>query len=267
MDATPRNYDTLGAAYGHFQGSPLIERVKDFVNRRALRTAIHLTTWSEWARQSLINDYGIPGGNVTVIPPGTQLDLWEPRPRPGSPGSKVRLLFVGGDFVRKGGDLLLDVFRKRLAGACTLDMVSNASVQNLPAGVRLHHGLKANSAALRSLFAEADIFVLPTRADCLPLVLMEAMAASLPIVTTDVAALGEAVRHHDNGLLVRPNDGHALNSALETLVADAALRTRMGAAGRQIAEQRFDARANGRMLLDLLRRAADRRIAERSLPS
>ena len=67
LDATPRNYDTFGLAYGHQRNAEIIERVKDALNRRAFRAAHHLVTWSEWARNSLIRDYGLPAGKVTKL--------------------------------------------------------------------------------------------------------------------------------------------------------------------------------------------------------
>lgn len=258
LDATPRNYDAVGAAYDHVRAPRAVELVKDAVNRRAFRAAAHLVTWSDWARRSLVRDYGLAARKVTTIPPGTQLDLWEPRgDRPAN--DVPRLLFVGGDFARKGGTLLLDVYRHRLARSCTLDIVTGATVHDVPEGVTVHRSVGANSAALRRLFALADVFVLPTRADCLPLVLMEAMAAGLPVVTTDIAAIGEAVRHGENGLLIPPNDGRALSEALGRLFADPSLRLRMARASRARAELRFDARENGRRLLTVLKACADRR--------
>src|SRR5206468_3682262 len=99
-----------------------------------------------------------------------------PRSRP------ARVLFVGGDFKRKGGPALLEVMRGPLAGWCELHVVTQAEVAPQP-GVVVHRGLQANSPELLRLFATADIFVLPTMADCLAVVLMEATAAGLPVIT------------------------------------------------------------------------------------
>ncbi len=257
LDATPRNYDTFGLAYGHQRSPEIVERVKDILNRRAFRAAHHLVTWSDWARDSLIRDYGIPAGKVTAIPPGTNLDLWQQYSGQQVAGGKLRLLFVGGDFRRKGGDLLLDVFRHRLADCCELDLVTSVPLPPLPPGVRVHRGIAPNSVPLRKLFADADVFVLPSRADCLAVVLMEATAARLPIVTTGVGALAEAVHNGENGMVIAPDDGNALGDAILRLQAEPALRARMAEVSYQLAQERFDARKSARRLLALLKEVAE----------
>ena len=118
LDATPLNYDAVGQAYGHRQDNGgWLARRKYAWNRATFREAAHLVTWCRWAKASLICDYGIDESRITVIPPGVDLDAWG---RPGDSGrarepDKLRLLFVGGDFERKGGNTLLEAFRNGLA--------------------------------------------------------------------------------------------------------------------------------------------------------
>jgi glycosyltransferase involved in cell wall biosynthesis len=88
-------------------------------------------------------------------------------------------------------------------------------------------------------------------------VLMEATAAGLPVITTDTGALSEAVRPGESGLVVPAGDAGRLASALERLVSDAALRRRMGRAGFALACERFDAARNNQALLDLLVEVAE----------
>jgi glycosyltransferase involved in cell wall biosynthesis len=118
--------------------------------------------------------------------------------------------------------------------------------------VVVHNGLAPNSPELLRLFSEADLFVLPSYAECLAVVLMEATAAGLPIITTDVGALGEAVEPRTSGLVIPAGNGGALRSALETLLRDSALRQQMGRAGHALARRKFDAHRNNRALLDLV---------------
>ena len=127
-----------------------------------------MVTWCGWAKESLVRDYGIPAERVTVIPPGVDLERWHCPRRPRS--NRARLLFVGGDFRRKGGELLLKAYRDHLAEACELDIVTRDPVEpGALERVRVHYGLQPNSPELLSLYERADIFVFPTLGDCLPL--------------------------------------------------------------------------------------------------
>ncbi len=90
-----------------------------------------------------------------------------------------------------------------------------------------------------SALAGAQIFVLSSRSEAFPRTVLEAMRAGLAIVATDVGGVGEAVEHERNGLLVPPGDADALAAALERIVGDASLRTRLGTAARATYETRF----------------------------
>ncbi|MBU1312773.1 MAG: glycosyltransferase family 4 protein [Alphaproteobacteria bacterium] len=89
------------------------------------------------------------------------------------------------------------------------------------------------------VFAQASIVCLPSYREGLPKALLEAMAASLPCVATDVPGCREAVTHGDNGLLVPPRDADSLALALSTLIKDSKLRQQMGRQGRLKAEREF----------------------------
>lgn len=262
LDATPLNYDTIGAGYNHKVGSnPLLERRKFLWNQNTFNAATALVTFCQWAKDSLVADYGVPADKVTVIPPGVDMEEWHfgrgKAACPNITSGKVRLLFVGGDFERKGGNTLIEAFRSGLMQNCTLDIVTQqTSVQHELAGtegVQVHCNLVANSTRLKELFAKADIFVFPTQADCLPHVVLEAMAAGLPIIATDVGALREQVEDGVNGLIVPPSDVGAVIAAVGALSGDETKRGRMAAASRRLAEERFDARRNYSAILDLMK--------------
>jgi glycosyltransferase involved in cell wall biosynthesis len=254
LDATPIQYDALGSLYNHARGSRLLENVKKRLNVRSFRSARSLVTWSEWAKQSLISDYGIESDKVNVIPPGIDLEKWL-FPRTAFPSDRVRFLFVGGDFGRKGGHVLLDAFREVVQRDpnCFLDIVTrDREISNLPHNVSIYNDLRPNTPELMQLYRSADIFAFPTLGDCLPLAIMEAMAAGLPVITTDVGALSEAVVNESTGLVVNINDSKALLAAMNRLAGDADLRQTMSAHARQRAIDKFDAPKNYRRLLDAL---------------
>src|SRR5687768_55981 len=113
LDATPLNTDpTKPAKSSRFTRRPDAqapwELAKRHLVRRALNRAASLIAWSDWARLSLEQDYGVDPGKISVIPPGVDTTLWRPRPESAPAGRKPRLLFVGADFERKGGHILLD---------------------------------------------------------------------------------------------------------------------------------------------------------------
>ena len=269
LDATPLNYDSIGAAYGHrpASGSWLDDR-KHSLNRNAFLAATALVTWSEWAKSSLVRDYEVPAERVTVIAPGASRGFFtigeERTSHPARADRPVRLLFVGADFVRKGGPLLLESARQaRTARAFELHVVTREPVETT-AGVIVHRGLRPNSPELMQLFADADAFILPSDGDCLPLVLMESSAAALPSIATSVGAMAEAAVPGRTAIAIAPRDGRALRSAIEAMVDNDELRSRYGAAAFALARARLDGERNGQRILDLIRsiaRSADRRAA------
>ncbi|HVW26659.1 MAG TPA: glycosyltransferase family 4 protein [Polyangiaceae bacterium] len=248
-DGTPANKRHMRSAYGLKPESRAAELAKRSFYRAIFSRAAGFVAWSTWTKASFVEDYGCKSEDVAVIPPGIDLDLFAPGDRN---HELPRLLFVGGDFIRKGGDLLLDVFRRRLRGRAELVLVTGADVKEEP-GVTVHRNVSANSDTLCRLYATSDIFVLPTRADCYSLVCMEALAAGLPIVTTRVGGIPDLVREGDTGFVVSIDDVAALGDALESLVVDREKRERMSVVCREEALERFGAQDNARRLFEFVR--------------
>jgi glycosyltransferase involved in cell wall biosynthesis len=269
LDATPINYDSVGEHYDHVPaGDGFLDRKKYELNRRAFHAATRLVTWSDWARRSLIHDYGVPEQRVRVLAPGAAAQYFDiGRARLAGQASAnderpVRILFVGGDFKRKGGPELLECMREDFGRPCELHVVTQSDVPP-QASVVVHRGLTPNSPELLRLFATADLFVLPTHAECLAVVLMEATAAALPVITTRVGALDEAVVDRKSGLVVTPGNRVELRAALQSLVGDADRRRAMSHAAFDRARDKFDAQHNNRLLLDLVAEMAESRSEPR----
>jgi glycosyltransferase involved in cell wall biosynthesis len=264
LDATPIQYDTLGQFYNHQTASTWLEHLKWKLNRDCFRAARRLVAWSEWAKQSLVNDYEVPVEKVIVIPPGVNAADWA-CPTPRIPHDRpVKILFVGADLERKGGLLLLEAFRALRPIGVELHMVTRASQPEEP-GLFVYTHMQPNSAALKQLYYESDIFCLPTYGDCLPMVLSEAGAAGLPVISTRVAGIPEIVEDGTTGFLVPPGDVQALADALKSLVRNPQLRLVQGQRAVDVVTREFDAHRNARRLLSLLKQEADAARVQRKV--
>ena len=174
------------------------------------------------------------------------LDAIGPPPdRSDRSGKPVNVLFVGWMIEAKG-------VRELLAAAAHLPDARFTLVG--PPEPRFTETVEAELHALRDhlrvlpvqprdeiyrLYREADIFVLPTWREGFPIVVIEAMAAGLPVVSTPVGAIPEAVEDGRSGILVPVRDAASLESALRRLIGDAPLRLAMGRAGRARVESTF----------------------------
>ncbi len=250
FDSTPVQIDRMESYMSPKDPAP-VALLKDKMNRRLFHAVHTVQTWSSWARQSFIDDYGVPSDRVVINPPGVDLELWErsgePRPSDGS----VRVLFVGGDFVRKGGNLLVEWFKQLPPGQVRLDLVTREPVDPHP-GLFVHANLTPNSAELLRLYHDADLFVLPSLAECFGIATVEAMAAGLPVVASDSGGTADIIAEGENGHIVAAGDQRALNAALDSLVASPERRLAMGRASRQRAEELFDLRITSRRTIERL---------------
>ncbi|MEM9746763.1 MAG: Gfo/Idh/MocA family oxidoreductase [Actinomycetota bacterium] len=254
VDATPSQYDELGPFYEHDVGPAAIEKAKAAGMRAVLDSADHVVAWSRWAKDSLVADYGVPSSKVSVVPPGVSVDSFAvDRPEPGD--GPVKVLFVGGDLERKGGNLLIEACR-RLGPAVELHVVTRDDADPGP-GLFVHRGLTPNSPELLALYRDCEVFALPTYGDCLPMVLSEAGAASMATVSTDVAGIPEIVVDGETGSVVPVGDVDALEAALRRLVDDPDLRSRLGRAAHRHVSAQYDTAANTDRLVEIMKAVAD----------
>ncbi len=211
------------------------------------RAARLIVAASAWAAACVRAEYPDCTTEILVMPVPVQLDAFDPLwideryQRTATAGSRPRLLFMGGDFYRKGGDLLLRAWEAADFGRqATLDVVTAYPLERLPAGVTVHTGITAYSPEWRALWQKADIFVLPTRDEAFGMVFQEAAAAGLPSVGTRINAIPELVEDGRNGLLVEPGNVEELKHALERLLASAERRREFGRHARDRAARTAD---------------------------
>ncbi len=244
FDVTPVQYDAMAAWYEHAPDKAgWLADMKRRRVREVFQAAEGLFAWSHWAAQSAIHDYGADPQRVHLLPPGVDTQLW----RPAEPGQRpddglTRILFTGGNFERKGGDLLLRWARETGRRGWELHLVTIDRIENTPPGVVVHNDLGSNAAELIELTRRCDLFALPTRADCFSIASLEAMAAGLPVITSDVGGIADIVREGETGYLLAPDDFDGLCDRLETLLASPARRQEMGRKGREVVCAHFELR-------------------------
>lgn len=250
LDATEAQLESMAQWYfGRQPRSGIRRRVAALQESMSWTGATVFTPWSRWAADGL-RCAGIDDSRIRVIPPGVDLAAWRPElASERAPDNPIRLLFVGGDFERKGGDMLLTLMASDLGRSFTLDIVTRQVIPT-PPNVRVHMATP-NSPELRRLFHTADLFVLPSRAECFGIAAIEAMAAGLPVAMTNIGGAADIVEPGRTGWLIEPTTD-ALAELLRGIAADSACVKPMGIEARRRAETRFDGRRNDTKVLDLL---------------
>jgi glycosyltransferase involved in cell wall biosynthesis len=255
FDSTNEQRLAFDGLYGYPSRIPGAEAVKWRLRRRVYQGAAALFPWSQWAADGLMERYSPDPARVHIVPPGIDLNFWtfEEHPEEGD----VHLLFVGGDFYRKGGDVLLEWAESTRLDGWQLHLVTRDPVSTTSSRVHVYHGLTPSSPALRQLYRQANVFVLPTRADCYSLASLEAMATGLPVVLSQVGGTGDIIRDGETGFLIPPADRPALASSLESLIEERGARQRMGLAARKDVEARYDLRENILHQVQIIRAAVE----------
>ncbi|HYZ17526.1 MAG TPA: glycosyltransferase family 4 protein [Candidatus Acidoferrum sp.] len=224
-------------------------------NRRlegaAFRAARAVATFSAWAARSIVEGHRVAPERVHVVPPGVDLQHFRDLDASRRASERARrIVFVGGEFVRKGGLDLVAVFLERFAADGVELHVVTSPEASVPAHPQIvvHRGVKAFSPEWRRVYEEADLFVMPTRADAAPFVFVEAMAAGIPVIGTTVGAVPEMIAENETGFVVAPGDRRALADRIALLLEDGALRRRMGESGQRRVAAHYDARVNAARL-------------------
>ena len=188
-------------------------------------------------------------GKLHVVHCGIDPARYGPGPRG---GEGLRLLFIGRLAPVKGLPVLLEALA-RIAGdhpGLTLDLIGDGPARGMLKAQAAALGLSdrvrflgyRSQGAVAEALAECDMLVLPSFAEGLPVVLMEALAARLPVIATRIAGVPELVEDGVSGLLVPPGDVAALARAIGRLAGDAELRLKMGDAGARAVARGFSSR-------------------------
>jgi len=225
-----------------------------------LRRAAAIVSTSAWTARDVLRLYPECRTPVHVLPNPVPLELFDaawPDERRARGAARPQCLFMGGDFPRKGGfDLLAAWEAGGFARRADLTLVTEWPLPQLPPGVRQERGVGGRTPAWQAAWRAADLFVMPTRNEAFGLVYQEAAAAGLPAIGTRLNAVPEIIDDGVTGVLIPPGDRAALARALETLIASAGLRERMGRRAREKIERDADPSDHRRRLVALITQAA-----------
>jgi glycosyltransferase involved in cell wall biosynthesis len=261
IDCTQR-LASLEAASGF---TPLTYRPNVIHDRAVFRAARAIISISEWAAKDLRESYPDCADKVMVLPYPVKLKTFDPEwieerhSGHRTSTTHVRVLFMGGDFKRKGGKDLLDAWREgRFDEQAELDVVTDWPIpdRNLPRGIRLIRGIKPFTAEWRELWRRAEVFVMPTRSEAFGMVYQEAGAAGLPAIGTRINAVPEIIDDGTTGILISPGNKAELVSALRNLIGNADLRRRFGHAARRRAESLYSPEKYSQVLTTLITQLA-----------
>jgi glycosyltransferase involved in cell wall biosynthesis/Ser/Thr protein kinase RdoA (MazF antagonist) len=184
-----------------------------------------------------------------IVSFGNGVEIGDIEPRTDySLGDPPRLLYVGRLHPQKGLDVLLQALRllnddpaRQLQLRLLGDGPARGELTALADQLDLNEQVTfcGQSDQVLEELAAADVFVLPSRAEGLSNALLEAMAAGVPAVVSDIPGNVDVVEHEKNGLLFRVDDPQALTDCLASLLDQEELRRRLGRAARQTVEARF----------------------------
>ncbi len=238
-------------------------RLRDKVKRAAMVACI-----SDFCRSQVMS-FADPADwhKLQVVHCGVDPTDYTPRPEapPAEPG-RLHLLNVARLSPVKGHDVLLqaiaDLRDRDCDVTCTIigDGPERARLErrsrDLGVDSRVQFTGVVDQDRIQTHYDQADVFVLPSFAEGVPVVLMEAMAKGLPVITTRVMGIPELVDDGVSGLLVPPGRSDRLVEAIRTLAHDVETRKRMGREGRDRVCREYDVRQSGTQLVDLFARMA-----------
>lgn len=256
IDTVINNFTGLGYLFSDANKALWLRRLVLPILRRALRgKGFHTAFQNEQDRSHLVN-LGVVKQEDTTIIPGTGVDLANYQPVGTAAISKDELVvFMAARLLwDKGLRVFIDAargikamgIRARFLLAGEPDPGNLASVSDETLEDWLSEGvieLLGHRSDIPELLQDADVAVLPSHHEGVPLFLLEAAATGLPLVATDIEGCRMVIEEGRNGFLVPRDDIDEFTNKLKTLLLNPELRTQMGRESRRVAEERFDQRS------------------------
>ena len=198
----------------------------------------------------MMDRFQIPDGRITVIHNGVNLGYFRPAAEP-LPSERKVVLCIARLVPEKDHDTLIAAFALVAAHHPEAELWLVGDGPRQKAIRRLAHSLLPpqrlrllpGQLDLSPILRQSSLLALSSVAEGLPNVVLEAMAAGLPVVATDVGGLSEVVKQGETGWLVAPKDVVGLAEAISQLLANDTMRAAFGQAGRRRVERRFSVAA------------------------
>lgn len=237
--ALKRNY------YPWYTGlSKTFDQQAERIEAMAIAKSAHIVYSSSWAAASAINHYGASPDKISICPFGPNINaVGEYHHAEKEPA--LQLLFIGLDWERKGGQDVIDVYRRlKRKFPCTLHMIGADPSLN-EQGIKVYPYADKNEPEeeirYNEILALSDIMLMPSRADCTPVVISEAAAFGVPVVCYDTGGLSTVVKNGITGYCLPMEGGSAsLADCIEKLWSDKGAFSKM----RLAARNEYDTRLN-----------------------
>jgi glycosyltransferase involved in cell wall biosynthesis len=217
---------------------------------------------SEWAACSVIRDYHVEPEHVHVVSLGANLDTAPAREIANArkPSGTCRLLFVGVEWQRKGGDIAYETLLKLHEMGIEAELIVCGSTP--PPGIThermsvipyLNKNDERQAREIEKLYAMSDFLILPTRADCVPNVFREANAFGLPVITADTGGIASDIHNGENGyMLPLAARGYDYADLIANIYYDKQRYLRLRQSSRVAFEERLNWDVWGRRVHDIL---------------
>jgi len=202
---------------------------------KILRKANKVTTVSHSTGREIEYYYNLSNKDITVIGNGVDETFFSPKH---NENNEINVLYAGRLDQKKG---LLELVQSAREICSTYENVNFKIAGDGPFLSKLLNYINKNDLservllyghvdrnALRRLYQNSSIFLLPSYYEGLPNVILEAMSCGLPIIATDVGGISEVVHEGDNGFLIQPQDHNQITNSLKTMIDNKSLREKMG---------------------------------------
>lgn len=258
LGASTGSYSDL--KYYHGWSEPAIRRAR-WLKRQFLRAvgaydsslslehADHVLTWSDFSRKMHLEEGYAQPDQISVLYPG--LPYIKTKSMRARPRDRVTFLFVGRDFERKNGGLVVDAFRTVHAAYPRTRLILIGRPRNeyviVEDGIAHRHFVPREE-LLHDVFPQADFLLLPSQAEGFGLVIVEAMSLGIPAIAVDAWAMPEIIQDGDNGFLIQLDSVDDLADRMLRAAAQPALVSTMQQRALDVFRRKFSIVAHNRQL-------------------